>query len=890
MSDEYVTLEKRWWKPVVQEPKSLDVDLEPQTWDEVAELEEKEPLKLPDEETSSDDDDKQGDTAIKKSQRKNSLTKLPARHALMDASLLTPADFGLRGAKTKRSKEEEGDLNRDPITGQKVTTGDLEKLSKHFETTTGKLSFTNEEFDAMMYLVSVHRSTPFNKLKTGFSSFDDAIKNRNRSLKALVRENFPKFVSCKDIIDNVHETLNYHKLAKAGTPKQVEEGYLVLQREMREIFDDLLKRKGEADKIKKQLKIINGYQYIFSTPVRIQRHIQQNNNMNDIINNKDKDNNNSIIIIHLIVIQNKGEKVVSDYRRIGDLLSGTQISIFQQISSEIHKIVNRYSESLLKSLEDINMNVEDAKRTISTVVSLGKSPEDPINMYLLYSQDEICRMMAFMAASYKPGSTDKSRRMDKIVRDITSVLLNYFPKHWKITEAAMTGDLEHPKEKEEGREKEKSGRSRGANATDDPNQGSYMDLNLLIIDFYCEKIRTVIFSEDRTKFRLEDFDIARCYQTLFDMNIWTLFLQPLQKLNEAVTSFYIDSLFKSATRELEELHKKEKWTVERKSNIRITKIPTDFLDFMLSLFQRIEGVVTENSSHMKKVEDNIRECLLVYSDCLHSLGISASRGEGTTMKLERQQTHDLIGERKLEYREEEYLSKEDHNLALTMANSYYIRILGVAELEISFAKTIKSTKPPNFSQGVSQILTELEELLLSRYVRNKTIRLGWIVRRGLLLSGINWQTDVDPNAVSRYVLDSLLYVVFVHHEIINTLQIDAAQSTLVSLTSSLFQVFLESIPRMTSFSRGGLAQLQIDVQFIQYTLRPFIGEFAEQLLEQLQDILQASLSESGKTPKTKDADRSFLVNKVVEGTLKKTSVMFESIQLFEMPPLFQENE
>ena len=41
----------------------------------------------------------------------------------------------------------------------------------------------------------------------------------------------------------------------------------------------------------------------------------------------------------LLFVQNKSEKVVSEYRKVVELLNGTQIPLFQQISAEIDNIV-----------------------------------------------------------------------------------------------------------------------------------------------------------------------------------------------------------------------------------------------------------------------------------------------------------------------------------------------------------------------------------------------------------------------------------------------------------------------------------------------------------------------------------------------------------------------
>lgn len=61
--------------------------------------------------------------------------------------------------------------------------------------------------------------------------------------------------------------------------------FLALNTEVHKIFDEMLTRKAEADKIRKQLRILNNYQHIFSMPARIKKNIDQVNIYN-IYNNE----------------------------------------------------------------------------------------------------------------------------------------------------------------------------------------------------------------------------------------------------------------------------------------------------------------------------------------------------------------------------------------------------------------------------------------------------------------------------------------------------------------------------------------------------------------------------------------------------------------------------
>ncbi len=117
------------------------------------------------------------------------------------------------------------------------------------------------------------------------------LNNRAEEIKRLIRENFARFVSCKDIIDSVRDTLVTNESGSSGTSAIVDKTYHEIQDHLDDIFKAMLIRKAEVDpklspytfytflsqcdKIRKQLKVIQSYQFIFSMPARIKKNIEQ---------------------------------------------------------------------------------------------------------------------------------------------------------------------------------------------------------------------------------------------------------------------------------------------------------------------------------------------------------------------------------------------------------------------------------------------------------------------------------------------------------------------------------------------------------------------------------------------------------------------------------------
>ncbi len=60
----------------------------------------------------------------------------------------------------------------------------------------------------------------------------------------------------------------------------------------------------------------------------------------------------------------KYEKVLSDYKKLTELLQGTSVPVFQRLMNEVQKTIEQFKEKLFKELEGNIKTVEDIKRLI----------------------------------------------------------------------------------------------------------------------------------------------------------------------------------------------------------------------------------------------------------------------------------------------------------------------------------------------------------------------------------------------------------------------------------------------------------------------------------------------------------------------------------------------
>jgi hypothetical protein len=63
------------------------------------------------------------------------------------------------------------------------------------------LDLTADNYNPRRYLAVKHKDTPMDQLLAGKSQLEKKVTSRQRQLEVLVKENFPRFVSCKDAVD-----------------------------------------------------------------------------------------------------------------------------------------------------------------------------------------------------------------------------------------------------------------------------------------------------------------------------------------------------------------------------------------------------------------------------------------------------------------------------------------------------------------------------------------------------------------------------------------------------------------------------------------------------------------------------------------------------------------
>ncbi|KAJ2454407.1 Exocyst complex component S5 [Coemansia sp. RSA 2336] len=194
-----------------------------------------------------------------------------------------------------------------------------------------------------------------------------------------------------------------------------------------------------------------------------------------------------------------------------------------------------------------------------------------------------------------------------------------------------------------------------------------------------------------------------------------------------------------------------------------------------------------------------------------------------------------------------------HVLA-TLCNLTAFRLFVVPDL--LHAKAVRYTFRLDMADELPRLellLRRLDDMIFSFYICDKARELSAIVRRGVLMGGFSWTTAEMPRDPQPYVSEALLYLVFIHAEIMDLIaevgaggehhmvkQQPLTKRVFQVLTANLAQDMLESIRAIDAFSEGGMLQCVLEAQVIQQTLQSYMTAPATECFRLLYAYVRAA--------------------------------------------------
>ncbi|KAK9814628.1 hypothetical protein WJX72_008970 [[Myrmecia] bisecta] len=238
---------------------------------------------------------------------------------------------------------------------------------------------TNDHFDPEVYLGLVHGETSSQDLKAGRLHLKSELSERTGQLKALVKENFDRFISCKNTIDDIHLRLrkaegeegdNIRGDSGAST-SDMAECVLEVQEEARHAFGSMLERAAMSERIKSVVSLLKRYESLFRLPTRIRQETERG----------------------------EYEQVISEYKKaralMADVASMSKEGIWHNLFLEVEKGVEQMTGILTGILRNPHTVPADAVEAVRYLLQLQADGArcaqlvNPVRLWLHTQNDSI---------------------------------------------------------------------------------------------------------------------------------------------------------------------------------------------------------------------------------------------------------------------------------------------------------------------------------------------------------------------------------------------------------------------------------------------------------------------------------------------------------------------
>ncbi|SPQ97240.1 unnamed protein product (mitochondrion) [Plasmodiophora brassicae] len=676
----------------------------------------------------------------------------------------------------------------------------------------GSISPYDEDFNPVLYLLDVHRSTPFPKLRQGLDNLRKVVNNRQNLMRELVQDHFDQFVSCKDAIDSIHELLSTEvELSKAGRVNQSNTGAVIpplkaILQKINTVYTPLFQRKEEADRIRHALTVLKRHHLLFSMPGQLTRNIKMR----------------------------RYDAAVRDYRRV-TTFRGNNVDLLEQVVSEIHRIVDRFRDGLLTQLYNQETSYDDQLRLIGYLVDLD-CKEDPAWHLLGHFQDWLCADIdrygqqaesdGLIGGDGESEDVDRAQgptvaylsREHSISQVLTGVITasrNRLPMIRDLASLIVAGSIGIAKS---GNELSK--------CRDDVNR---------VFSNICSKFsrlaRSLVLATGELPHVTEATQKNICAILAFLEFMHELHDIPdeaircLRDLCEHCANAFAEATLQKCLLSIVATVKGEDWSYGDTDGLKPTKAPAQLKDAISSALQSI-GTIYQSSPHSTNeawlaitVGPRLLEMLRVFCDCVHQevtvLSSHPDTGDPSSDGNARKQHPDDAGRR----------------LLLLLNNVMFCRTTVAGDIWDQFTDMIPEFSMKSLNSAFSDlidVILVLERVIIDAYVRRQALALAKHVERGTMLCGISWEDAPSAKDVRGYIFEILIHLVLVHEQLYSLgVDEDIASSILSQLVLQValaFDFFISKIDRMNTV---GSDQLTLEIEFFEFTVANLIAKRAE---------------------------------------------------------------
>ncbi|KAI9096429.1 exocyst complex component Sec5-domain-containing protein [Phlyctochytrium arcticum] len=145
-------------------------------------------------------------------------------------------------------------------------------------------------------------------------------------------------------------------------------------------------------------------------------------------------------------------------------------------------------------------------------------------------------------------------------------------------------------------------------------------------------------------------------------------------------------------------------------------------------------------------------------------------------------------------------------------------------------------------QDLLDIIAHLDAVLFRNYIKAISTKVHIVIQRGILFSGLDWNSLPRPSEVRPYCLRILLTLVMVHAEVSDVSRL-LVHRVISELLSFLAQDLLQTFRSVDQYSPAGMLQGTMETEFLHQTLAAFETPESTKLLNLVYDTLERSVDD-----------------------------------------------
>eukprot|EP01132_Coremiostelium_polycephalum_P000389 gene389-490_t len=434
----------------------------------------------------------------------------------------------------------------------------------------------------------------------------------------------------------------------------------------------------------------------------------------------------------------------------------------------------------------------------------------------------------------------------------------------------------------------KSHKKQYSAATSAINEENLKKLIIELLQLYSSKVEDLFFDEDflnddlnssqdgdqptdSTTNMVENVnEVIKCQEMLHGLGMPSTYLSSIDKLAESLTLHFVNQVCSEMVAEVSFLYLLEDWSTNDDSQSVIisgnqvdgmttTKLLGEFVNTIKTNLDKL-SFIANKPNLLPHVEMALCEAIESFGDCLHHLVFSPTpilNTDGTSGPI----------------------LNPSQKLLLTLSNCSTVVSKIAVQLRGYYVQVFHQSVTGKMKKVIEK-LGVLERLILDKYVQEKNNMLGEFIAKGILYSGNVWMDSTPPVSVNSYVMTILTKLVFIHNEVMKTINSFEITCAIISrIYEYLLVTFQYNFNQLDStfISPNGILQFLLDVQMLENILD---SSFGNEKTAKLSSSIRKNLTNlyNLNNNKTKQPFNLSANNKqlepVLQGHLNKTSLLF----------------